>query len=64
MTRSAHAERIMCLLVQTPGLNDDEIAQALAIELPKGYRFYLWNAEKGYENLGTWIESAAKVAGR
>ena len=32
MTRSTHAKRIISLLVQTPGLNDDEIAQALAIE--------------------------------
>ena len=32
MTRSTHAECIISLLVQTPGLNDDEIAQALAIK--------------------------------
>lgn len=33
-------------------------------EIPKGYKFYLWNNDKGYENLGKWIEEAAKAAGR
>lgn len=33
-------------------------------EIPKGYKFYLWNNDKGYENLGKWIEDAAKAAGR
>ena len=33
-------------------------------KLPKGHPFYLWNNDKGYENLGTWIENAAKAAGR
>jgi hypothetical protein len=33
-------------------------------QLPKGYKFYLWNSEKGYENLGDWIEKAAKDAGK
>ena len=32
--------------------------------LPAGYSFYRWNAHKGYENLGTWIEAAAKAAGK
>lgn len=33
-------------------------------EIPKGYKFYLWNNDNGYENLGKWIEEAAKAAGR
>ena len=33
-------------------------------QIPKGYPFYLWNKEKGYENLGDWIEEAATAAGR
>lgn len=33
-------------------------------EIPKGYPFYLWNKDEGHKNLGSWIESAAKVAGR
>lgn len=33
-------------------------------ELPKGYPFYLWNNDKGYDNLGNWIEAAAKAAGK
>jgi hypothetical protein len=32
-------------------------------EIPKGYEFYLWNKDKGYENMGGWIEEAAKAAG-
>jgi hypothetical protein len=32
-------------------------------QIPDGYPFYLWNNEKGYENLGKWIEAAAKAAG-
>ena len=33
-------------------------------EIPKGYDFYYWNNDKGYQNMGTWIEKAAKDAGR
>ncbi len=33
-------------------------------KIPKGYEFYLWNNDKGYENMGDWIEKAAKDAGR
>lgn len=32
-------------------------------EIPIGYSFYLWNKDDGYENLGAWIEDAAKKAG-
>jgi hypothetical protein len=33
-------------------------------EIPAGYPFYLWYKNKGYENMGTWIEQAAKAAGK
>jgi hypothetical protein len=33
-------------------------------ELPKGYPFYLWFKEDGYNNMGKWIEKAAQAAGR
>lgn len=33
-------------------------------KLPAGYPFYLWNNDKGYVNLGAWVEKAAKAAGR
>ena len=33
-------------------------------QIPKGYKFYFWNNDKGYENMGGWIEKAAKDAGR
>lgn len=33
-------------------------------QIPKGYKFYLWNNDNGYENMGDWIEKAAKDAGR
>jgi hypothetical protein len=32
--------------------------------IPAGYKFYLWNNDDGYKNLGTWIEAAAKAAGK
>lgn len=32
--------------------------------LPLGYDFYLWNTDQGYANVGTWIETAARKAGR
>jgi len=32
--------------------------------LPLGYKKYLWNNENGRENLGRWIEEAAKKAGK
>ena len=33
-------------------------------KIPKGYDFYLWNKDNGYDNLGEWIEKAARDAGR
>ncbi len=33
-------------------------------EIPKAYSFYLWNKHDGYNNMGDWIEQAAKDAGR
>lgn len=33
-------------------------------EIPTGYDFYRWNLDKGSENMGDWIEKAAKDAGR
>jgi len=33
-------------------------------KIPTGYDFYYWNNDKGYANLGDWIEKAAKDAGR
>jgi hypothetical protein len=33
-------------------------------QIPDGYQFYLWNNDKGYENIGSWIEAAAKAAGK
>jgi len=33
-------------------------------EIPIGYPFHLWNNDKGYQNMGTWIEAAAKAAGK
>jgi hypothetical protein len=33
-------------------------------QLPEGYPFYLWNTNKGYDNLGAWIEAAARAAGK
>jgi hypothetical protein len=32
--------------------------------IPAGYDFHLWNNDQGYENLGRWIDAAAKAAGR
>ncbi len=33
-------------------------------KIPKDYDFYLWNNGDGYNNMGDWIEKAAKDAGR
>jgi hypothetical protein len=33
-------------------------------QIPKGYSFYLWNNDDGYNNMGDWIEKAAKAAGK
>ena len=33
-------------------------------EIPQGYSFYLWKKDDGYNNIGDWIEKAAKQAGR
>lgn len=31
--------------------------------VPNGYPHYLWNRDNGYENLGEWVEKAARLAG-
>jgi hypothetical protein len=33
-------------------------------ELPAGYPFYLWYNNEGSKNMGSWIEKAAKAAGK
>jgi len=33
-------------------------------QIPKGYTFYIWNKEDGYQNMGDWIENAAQNAER
>jgi|SRR5438874_4282004 len=33
-------------------------------KIPRGFEFYLWNNDHGYQNIGDWIEEAAKDAGR
>lgn len=33
-------------------------------KIPDGYNFYLWSKNDGYNNMGDWIEKAAKDAGR
>lgn len=33
-------------------------------EIPIGYNFYFWNNDDGYNNMGDWIEKAAKDAGK
>lgn len=33
-------------------------------QIPDGYPFYLWYKDNGYDNMGDWIEKAAKDAGR
>ena len=33
-------------------------------EIPSGYPFYLWFKNDGYNNMGDWIEKAAKAAGK
>lgn len=32
--------------------------------MPTGYAFYYWNNNEGYKNMGSWIEKAAKDAGK
>ena len=33
-------------------------------KIPEDYPFYLWNSNNSYENMGDWIEIAARQAGR
>ena len=32
-------------------------------KIPTGYKFYLWNSDDGYKNMGDWIEEAAEDVG-
>lgn len=40
------------------------VDDAGANPLPVGYLVYLWNKDDGYSNLGSWVEKAAKAAGK
>jgi hypothetical protein len=33
-------------------------------KIPTGYEFYLWIKDDGYNNIGAWIEKAAKAAAK
>lgn len=33
-------------------------------QIPEGYDFHLWKNDNGYNNMGDWIEKAARDAGR
>ena len=33
-------------------------------QMPRGYPFYRWFTDNGYQNLGNWVEQAARVANR
>ncbi len=46
-----------------PGKNP-EVDPPGSNPLPSGYPVYKWNADKGRENLGQWIEKAAIAAGK
>jgi hypothetical protein len=41
-----------------------EMDEAGKNPLPSKYKVYAWNRDEGYMNFGTWVEDAAKVAGR
>ena len=32
--------------------------------LPSNYKVYAWKKDDGYTNFGTWVEAAAKAAGK
>lgn len=32
--------------------------------MPKGYSFYKWFDDNGYQNLGAWVEAAARQVGK
>ncbi|MFK8399915.1 TIR domain-containing protein [Pseudomonas sp. BGr12] len=42
---------------------NQETTNCCGLTVP-GYKNYLWNKDKGRENLGTWVEAAAKAAGK
>lgn len=44
--------------------NTDKKTSERCGQIPTGFPFHLWFNEDGYENLGTWIEDAAKAAGK
>lgn len=43
---------------------DGSVDESGSNPLPAGYDVYLWNKDEGSKNLGTWIEAAAKAAGK
>lgn len=50
--------------IEKIGDKDGSTDDAGANPLPAGYPLYLWNKDKGFKNLGAWIEEAANKAGK
>ena len=44
--------------------DDNGYTSSCCGKIPKGYKFYLWDSNDGFNNMGDWIEQAAKDAGR
>lgn len=44
--------------------NLDQKTTTCCGRIPTGYDFYYWFGDKGYDNFGSWVEKAAKDAGR
>ena len=42
----------------------EEVDTAAPNPLSSAYPVYRWNADDGYKNIGSWVEAAAKNAGR
>ena len=50
--------------IEKIGDRNGDVDEAGANPLPAGFKTYLWNKDDGYKNFGSWVEAAAKAAGR
>lgn len=55
---------LMGIVISKIADNSGNVSPTGENPLPAGYSVHLWNTGDGRDNLGNWIEAAAKHAGR
>ena len=59
----ARRNGLLTIDISKIGDGQGKTTECCSLRVP-GHKHYLWNKDNGRENLGAWVEAAAKAAGR